>query len=173
MLKELEVHVKHEMEYQKILPLDHQERINLDALFVWMQMSDCKFDKCTFRMNKYPSDFVGDGNRGVKAIDSIKEGEFPMVIPIDKVVLDITRAANTKLAQEMTTLKVRQAILGDNIKVIQSSVLAGFLLHCKKNKVEEWRHYIDTLPESAGHFPEMFSEEDLKWLEGSPALVKF
>jgi len=33
-----------------------------------------------------------------------------------------------------------------------------------------WEPYIDILPKSYGNFPIFFTEDELKWLEGSPFL---
>ena len=73
----------------------------------------------------------------------------------------------------MTTPKIREAIVGDMVKVIQTSVLAAYLLQMKKTNAPTFTHYIHTLPATVDHFPEMFSEDDLKWLEGSCALPKY
>lgn len=89
-----------------------------------------------------------------------------MKIP-EKLVIGVNRAAETKLAKEMTTHKVREAIVGESVTVLQSSVIAGYLLQIKKDKEAAWVHYLDSLPKKVDHFPELFSEADLKWLDGS------
>lgn len=50
-LVSLEKHILHEMEYVKMLPLDDVERINCDALYVWMNMSQAKFTNVSFRLD--------------------------------------------------------------------------------------------------------------------------
>lgn len=61
------------------------------------------------------------------------------------------------------------------VTVIQMSVLAAYILNCKKNKdlAPQWAQYLAILPKSADMFPEMMPEEDLKWLEGSMSLAKY
>jgi hypothetical protein len=112
-----------------------------------MLNGEAKFNKVKFMMNKAVADcaFVGDANRGLQALEDIKPGEFLMQVPL-RIIININTMAKTKLAQEMTTLKIREAILGDNVKDIQMSVIAAFLLHCKKNRVQEWAPYMDYLP---------------------------
>lgn len=48
-LMSLEKYVLHEMNYNKIMPLDDTERINLEALFVWLEMGDAKLEKVNLR----------------------------------------------------------------------------------------------------------------------------
>lgn len=48
-LKSLEKHVLHEMEYSKIMPFDDTERINLEALYVWLDMGGANLNKCHLR----------------------------------------------------------------------------------------------------------------------------
>ena len=88
---------------------------------------------------------MGDGNRGVETTADVSAGEFVMMVP-GQLVIGVNRAAETKLAKEMTTHKIREAIVGESISVIQSSVIAGFLLQMKKEKEPAWVHYLDSLP---------------------------
>lgn len=116
--------------------------------------------------------FVGDENRGVEASENIKEGDFVLTVP-ETLIISVNRAADTQLAKEMTTYQIRDAIVGDSVRAIQSSVLAGHLLQSKREKAEDWRHYYDCLPAKCDHFPEMMPEEDLKWLDGSLTQTKY
>jgi hypothetical protein len=48
------------------------------------------------------------------------------------------------------------------------SFLSTFLLREKKDPNSFWKPYIDLLPTDYNSFPVFFSEDELKWLEGSP-----
>ena len=48
------------------------------------------------------------------------------------------------------------------------SFLSTFLLKERKNPNSFWRPYLDLLPSDYNCFPVFFSDEEMKWLEGSP-----
>ena len=48
------------------------------------------------------------------------------------------------------------------------SFLSTFLLKERRNPDSIWRPYLDMLPGDYNSFPVFFSNEDMKWLEGSP-----
>lgn len=52
------------------------------------------------------------------------------------------------------------------------SFLSTFLLRERKNPDSFWKPYIDLLPSDYNCFPVFFSDDELKWLEGSPFLGK-
>ena len=46
--------------------------------------------------------------------------------------------------------------------------LAVFLLRERKNPSSVWKPYIDMLPRDTSSFPIFFTDEEMKWLDGSP-----
>lgn len=50
------------------------------------------------------------------------------------------------------------------------SFLSTYLLKERDNKNSRWRPYLDMLPKDYNSFPVFFSDEELKFLEGSPFL---
>jgi len=48
------------------------------------------------------------------------------------------------------------------------SFLATFIMQEKRKESSIWDYYIDILPKNFSNFPIFFTEEEKKWLEGSP-----
>lgn len=50
------------------------------------------------------------------------------------------------------------------------SFLSTFIMQEKRKEVSEWHTYIDILPKNFSNFPIFFTDEEKKWLKGSPFL---
>lgn len=48
------------------------------------------------------------------------------------------------------------------------SFLSTFLLKERKDPNSIWRPYLDMLPKDYNSFPVFFTDDEMKWLEGSP-----
>lgn len=73
------------------------------------------------------------------------------------------------MAKETT---VSKKILSYKLDLLspKHSHLSTFLLQEKHNPNSFWKPYLDILPATYSSFPIFFSEDELKWLAGSPFL---
>jgi hypothetical protein len=54
------------------------------------------------------------------------------------------------------------------LKFLQHELLMVFIIAEKKNPDSKYKNFLDTLPLTYDSFPEMFSDEELEWIKGSP-----
>ena len=52
------------------------------------------------------------------------------------------------------------------------SLLSSFILQEKRNPLSFWKPYLDILPVNLNNFPIFYTQTELKWLAGSPFLLK-
>lgn len=62
--------------------------------------------------------------------------------------------------------------LYEELKGVAHSSFAAFLLYENQNRKSEYRKYLNDLPKDFSHFPLFFSEDEKKFLRGSPILEK-
>lgn len=77
-----------------MLPKDDVRKGNIDALALWLAMSDAKTRSCSFRYLKKPTEksYVGDSDRGVQAHHDISKGDIVIDVP-EKCLININHAA--------------------------------------------------------------------------------
>jgi len=70
---------------------------------------------------------------------------------------------------------VGKKMLAANLDLLspKHSYLSTFVLQEKYNPLSFWKPYIELLPSDFNSVPIFFTEDELKWLEGSPFLSSF
>lgn len=109
--------------------------------------------------------FFSDNHRGVVAKNNIYKDEIILRIPKD-LLISIELAKSTEMGAKLANFMYSE------LNSPKHSLLTSFILNEMKNPNTKWRHYLDILPKDYSSFPIFYSEEELKWLEGSPFLIQ-
>jgi hypothetical protein len=137
-------------------PADHSEITKHIEFVRWMKRAgaDVKLTKLAV----YAHDF-----RGLHASTDIAEGEEIRSLPTS---LRITRPL---LAQtELGKLLNEKLILSDYWQAFYYPLI--FIMENRNNPKSDYKPFLDVIPSQASDNPSLFSEEEKKWLLGSPLL---
>lgn len=123
----------------------------------WLKDGGSQYDKLKIRY--YTADY-----RGVHAARDIKKGETILYVPKHQII-SLEMAMASPIGKKMYEKGLRQRLISP-----KHSFLCTFIMQEKRKESSEWDTYIDILPKNLGNFPIFFTEEERKWLEGSPFL---
>ena len=102
--------------------------------------------------------------RGVNAARDIKKGETILYVP-KKQIITLEMAMASPIGKKMYEKGLRQRLISP-----KHSFLCTFVMQERRKPETEWNAYIDILPKNFDNFPIFFTDEEKKWLEGSPFL---
>jgi len=100
----------------------------------------------------------------VHAARDIKKGEIILYVPKEQIIT-LEMAMSSPIGKKMYEKGLRQRLISP-----KHSFLATFIMQEKRKPDTIWIAYIDILPKSYSNFPIFYTEEEKKWLEGSPFL---
>lgn len=151
------VEVAQEIDQDNKLPHDHPERKRFQKLLDWMSKNGADFSKLKLRY--YTEDY-----RGVHAKQDIKNGEVVLYVPLN-CIITLEMAFRSPIGKLMYEKGLRQRLISP-----KHSFLGTYLLQEWKKDVIPFEEYLDILPKNVSDFPIFFSDEDKKFLKGSPFL---
>ena len=132
-----------------------EEKQRFDALFDWMRTDGAEFDK--LKMRYYAADY-----RGVHASREIKKGEVIVYVPLKEIVT-LEMAMDSPIGSQMYAKGFRQKLISP-----KHSFLATYIMEERRKEVSYFDKYIDILPKAFDNFPIFYTQEERKWLNGSP-----
>jgi len=100
----------------------------------------------------------------VHAARDIKKGEQILYVP-KKELITLEMAIDTPIGRKMFEKGHRQRLISP-----KHSFLAAYLMQEKRKENSYFQKYIDILPKEYNNFPIFYTEEERKWLIGSPFL---
>jgi protein-histidine N-methyltransferase len=148
---------KTEYEEDNNLPIDHPERARFERMLKWLRDGGSQFDKLKIRY--YTADY-----RGVHAARDIKKGETILFVPKEQIIT-LEMAFASPVGKLMYEKGLRQRLISP-----KHSFLSCFIMQERRKPESIWQYYIDILPKNFTNFPIFFTEEEKKWLQGSPFL---
>jgi len=108
--------------------------------------------------------FISNDNRGIFTKEKIHKDEIFMRIPATMLI-------TLEIAKESP---IGMKMVNENLQLLSPKhcYLANFLLQEKRIKNSKWENYLKVLPEFYENFPIFFTDEEKKWLDGSPFLFQ-
>eukprot|EP00742_Colponemidia_sp_Colp-10_P008577 GILJ01009301.1.p1 GENE.GILJ01009301.1~~GILJ01009301.1.p1 ORF type:complete len:505 (-),score=78.95 GILJ01009301.1:212-1726(-) len=127
----------------------------LHTFIHWLQDGGASFSKLDILTKP-------DGYRGAFANKDIKKKEHVMRIPLPQL-MSLEKGRATPIGRRMFRKPLQ--LIGPKHSTLAQLVLT------ERNKTNSfYQPYFDILPKNYSSFPIFFSEEELKWLQGSPML---
>ena len=139
------------------IPSTHPEVQRFDRMLKWLKDGGSQFDKLKIRY--YTADY-----RGVHAARDIRKGETILYVPKEQIIT-LEMAIASPVGSRMYEKGLRQRLISP-----KHSFLATFIMQERRKDLTIWDPYIDILPKNYTNFPIFFTEEEKKWLKGSPFL---
>ena len=139
------------------IPSTHPEVQRFDRMLKWLKDGGSQFDKLKIRY--YTADY-----RGVHAARDIRKGETILYVPKEQIIT-LEMAIASPVGSRMYEKGLRQRLISP-----KHSFLATFIMQERRKDHTIWDPYIDILPKNYTNFPIFFTEEEKKWLKGSPFL---
>ncbi len=159
-LSELYEDHKKEWEEDHSVSDDDPNRQRFDRLEKWLQNGGSKYDKLKIR-------FYTPIYRGVHAARDIRAGEEILLIPKEQIIT-LEMAFASPIGKKMMDHNLRSHLLSP-----KHSFLTTYILQeNEKGDASPFFPFIDILPKSFENFPIFFTEEEKKYLEGSPFLTQ-
>jgi len=134
---------------------DHPEILRFNTFLKWLDAGGAKYDKIKMR-------YYGPDYRGVHARTKIKRNEIFLIVP-KELIITLEMAKTSPIGAKME--KAHLSLLSP-----KHSFLSTYVLQEVRKPDTKWTPYFDMLPKSTSNFPIFFTEEEDKWLEGSPFL---
>jgi histone-lysine N-methyltransferase SETD3 len=148
---------KIEWEEDHNIPEDHPQQTIIKNMLNWLKEGGSTYDKMKIRF--YSADY-----RGVHAAKNIKKGETILHVPKEQVIT-LEMAMNSPVGRKMYEKGLRQRLISP-----KHSFLCTYIMQERRNPDSYWNPYMDILPKQFTNFPVFFTEEEKKWLVGSPFL---
>lgn len=123
----------------------------------WLKEGGSTYDKMKIRF--YSADY-----RGVHAARDIKKGETILHVPKEQIIT-LEMAMASPVGKKMYEKGLRQRLISP-----KHSFLCTFIMQERRKPDSYWHPYIDILPKQQNNFPIFFTDDEKKWLEGSPFL---
>lgn len=156
MIKLLE-ETKVEWEEDHNIPEDHPQQLIIKKMLSWMTEGGSIYDKMKIRF--YSADY-----RGVHAARNIKKGETILHVPKEQIIT-LEMAMGSPVGKKMYEKGLRQRLISP-----KHSFLCTFIMQERRNPDSYWIPYMEILPKQFNNFPIFFTDEEKKWLVGSPFL---
>ncbi len=133
--------------------LDYPSYIDFQSFFKWLDESITYFPKLDLK-------FFSNYNRGIFTKEKIHKDEIFMKIPATMLI-------TLEIAKESP---IGMKMVNENLSLLSPKhcYMATFLLQQKTNPNSKWDNYLKILPQGYENFPIFYSEEEKKWLDGSP-----
>ena len=124
-------------------------------MFDWMVEGGATFSK--LKMRYYAPDY-----RGVHAARDCKKGETILYVPKSEIIT-LEMAMESPIGSLMAARNFRQRLISP-----KHSFLATYVMQERRKEVSFFDKYIDILPKAFDNFPIFYTQEERRWLEGSP-----
>lgn len=108
--------------------------------------------------------YYTENYRGVHASQNIKNGETVLFVPLP-LIITLEMAFKSPIGKLMYEKGLRQRLISP-----KHSFLGTYLLQERRKENTPFAEYLDILPKSLRDFPIFFTEDEKKFLAGSPFL---